>query len=273
MSNCTFVKTHEEVEHFKTNVNWMNDCEGVYAAWATDPAALANVLPKPLKPAFPVIISYVIEAPNNNFSVPYREIALMTPVMKGDKPGLYTIAMMLDGSDNAVAMGRDVLSIPKKNADAITVKRDGDKIKACGTRMGIDVIQIEATIGDFNDPMGAQLFGSRKAGEVAESMSYFYKFKIDQNAKGECIINDVNILDCHMQTKYQSWENAAVNVKLTTSESDPWAELPCLKPLGGGWSKFDLGLLGVVGTEAVTDDLDNVIPRLIASRFDAQAYR
>lgn len=273
MSECTFIKTPEEVEHFKTNVNWMNDCEGVYAAWATDGAALANVLPSPLKPAVPVIISYVIEAPNNNFSVPYKEIALMTPVMKGDKPGLYTIAMMLQGSDNAVAMGRDVLSIPKKNADSITVKRDGDTISACGTRMGIDVIRIDAKIGDFNDPMGAQLFGTRAAGEVADSLSYFYKFEVDQNAQGESVINDISILSAHMQTKYQSWENASVNVKLTASESDPWAELPVLKPLGGGWSKFDLGLLGVLGSEPVSDNLDNVIARLIAPRFDAQAYR
>ena len=273
MTDCSFIKTAEEVEHFKTNVNWMHDCEGVYAAWATDPTALSNILPKPLTIAAPVVIAYIIEAGNNNFSVPYKEVALMTAAMKDGKPGIYTIAMMLQGSDNAVAMGRDVLSIPKKNADDIFVKRTDDHVVAGCTRMGIDVLDIEANIGDFNDPMGEKLFGSRKAGEVAESLNYFYKFDIDQNEKGESIINNVNLLSCHLQMVYQSWENASVAVKLTPSESDPWAELPCLKPLGGGWAKFDLGLLGVIGSEPVNENLDNVIPRLIAPRFDAQAYR
>lgn len=272
MTDCTFIKTPEEINRFRTNVNWMHDCEGIYAAWATDPEVLASVLPKPLAPVSPVVLTYIIEAKNPNFSVPYKEAALMTVVMNNGKPGLYTIAMMLNGSDNAVAMGRDVLSIPKKNAEDIYVRRVGDTVEAGCTRMGVDVIKINAEVGSFNDPACAKVFANRTPGEVTDSINFFYKFEIDQNEAGESIIRDVNILTARLQMKYHTWENASVDVALKPSVSDPWAQLACAKPLGGGWATFDLGLLGVLGTEPAPD-VDDAISKLIAPRFDAQVYR
>lgn len=270
--SCTFVKTAEELEHFKTNTNWMYDCEGLYAAWATDQEALARVLPKPLTPIYPIVLSYIIEAKKPNFTVPYKEAALMTLVMKDGKPGIYTIAMMLEGSDSAVFMGRDVLSIPKKNANKIWIERNGETLSAGCSRMGVNVIDIKGNIGDFNDPLGAQLFGSRTPGEAADSMNYFYKFEIDQDEKGQSVVRDIDILSTHLQMKYNTWENASVNVVLQESDADPWAELPVLKNLGGGWTNFDLGLLGVVEKEPAPDFAD-ALSKVIAARFDPQTYR
>lgn len=272
MENMSFNKTTEEIDHFKKTPNWMRNCEGVYAAWATDPAALAAVLPKPLKMVAPVCISYVADIAEPNFCVRYKEAALMTPVMNNGKPGIYTIAMLLEDGDNATFMGRDVLSIPKKNADSIVVERGGSQFSAKVTRMGIDLLEFKGKMGEYNDPdMAGKLFGSREPGMPVEGINFFCKFALNQDENGVASFSNVAMIDSHTQMIYHSWENASVDITLKPSVDDPWASLPCLKPLGAGWARFDLGLLGVVGSEPV-EDIEDTIAKNLAQRFDSPVF-
>lgn len=272
MATMSFVKTEEEVSHFAQTPNWMRNCEGVYAAWATDAAALAAVLPAPLKMVAPVVISYVADIAEPNFCTRYKEAALMTAVMNNGKPGIYTIAMLLEDGDNATFMGRDVLSIPKKNADSIELERSGGRFSAKVSRMGVDLMEFEGKLGEYNDPaMAGKLFGARTPGADVEGINYFFKFAISQDDAGVATFDGIELVNGHTQMVYHSWEPASVDVTLRPSVDDPWASLPCLKPLGAAWTRFDLGLLGVVATEKV-ENASEVISKNLAQRFDSPVF-
>ena len=117
MSNCTYARTSEEVQRMYSTVGQMDNCEGLFASWATDPAALKAVLPEPLAMMAPVVTVYSVNVYDANFASPYREAALIIPVLCNGTPGLYPVSFMLEGADNAVFVGRDQLGMPKKNAD------------------------------------------------------------------------------------------------------------------------------------------------------------
>lgn len=237
--NCSFVKTPGEVKNFKETVSWMNECEGLFAVWATDPEAIKRVLPEPLTLAAPVAVSYVINAYDPNFSTAYKEAALLVPAMCGDKGGLYTLSMLLEGSDNAITTGREELGIPKKNADHIELFRSGDVMHASITRMGIKLFEADAEIGDYNSPMAAQVFGDRSAGKVLDGQQFFYKFDLDQGPKAALDIKNLRLLGVHNQMKYKGWENASVNIKLTPLPATPGLSSSVPSPLalaGPSWT-------------------------------------
>jgi acetoacetate decarboxylase len=273
MGAYSFVKTPVEVKHFKETVSWMNECEGLFAVWATDPEAIKRVLPEPLTLAAPVAVSYVINAYDPNFSTAYKEAALLVPAMCGDKGGLYTLSMLLEGSDNAITTGREELGIPKKNADSIELYRSGDVIHASITRMGIKLFEADAEIGDYNSPMAAQVFGDRSAGKVLDGQQFFYKYELEQGPKAELDVKNLRLLGVHNQMKYKGWENASLEVKLTPAPCDPWAELVCAKPLGAGWTKLDIGLLGLLFDKPMDAKAsEGIVPKLLASRFDTPLF-
>lgn len=270
---CSFVKNEAEVKHFENTVSWMNECEGLFAVWATDPEAIKRVLPEPLGLAAPVAVSYVINAYEPNFSTAYKEAALLVPVTCGEKGGLYTLSMLLEGSDNAVTTGREELGIPKKNADHIELYRSGDKMHASITRMGIKLFECDAKLGEYNSPMADQVFGDRSAGKVIDGQQFFYKFDLEQDKDAKLSVGNLRMLGVHNQMKYKGWENASIeNLVLTEAPSDPWAEMVCAKPLGAGWTKLDIGLLGVLFQQPLQEHAATIVPKLLAGRYDTDVF-
>jgi acetoacetate decarboxylase len=273
MSNCSFVKTPEEFAYAQDGANaaWMKNCEGLYVAWAADQEVLAKVLPTPLKPIAPVVVSYVIEAHNPTFSTAYKEAALLIPATDGENKGNYSVALLLTGSDNPVTTGREEFGIPKKNADRIDLRRLGDKAYAAVDRMGVRILDVEVELGGYNSEMGATVFGNKTLGEAVDGVSFFYKFDIDQDPDCNVVFSNLRLLNVRSCLRYYSWEPGAAQVRLTPSINDPWAELGVLQPLGAAWTTFDLGLLGCRGQVPVPV-IDEVIPRLIAGRYDSPFF-
>ena len=269
MAEMTFQKTAEQIDYFKGNAISMNNEEGLYFAWVTDPAALAKVLPQGMDAVSPVVFGYITFIQEPTFCIGYREAALMTIGNFGGQPGVYPLAFLLDHGDTGTFMGRDVLSIPKKTADAISIERDGDAITGKVTRMGIDLLDITATIGDFNDPMCAQVFASRTPGEPVPGLNYFYKFDTDMNAEGKIDVSNVRLLACPITMVYHSWENASIQATLGESVDDPWAALPVVKPLGGGWTNFDCSMNGVAKEVPIEGEAaEDTVAKNWAARYD-----
>ena len=273
MSNCSFLKTPAEMALAKdgTNPPWMNNCEGVYAAWETDPELLAKLVPAPLTPAMPLVIAYVIEAHNPTFSTAYKEAAIMTLVTDGEMMGNYCFGLLLTGSDDPVTTGREELGIPKKNADKIDIRRVGDKAYATVDRYGVRVIDIELDLGDYNCEAGAKVLGGKTFNEYSDGCSYFYKFDIDQAADCSVVFSNARLLRVKMRRLFRAWDAASAQIKMTPSINDPWAELFVKAPLGGAWGNFDLGILGCQKTTPI-DDIDALIPHLIAGRYDSPFF-
>lgn len=273
MANCSFLKTPEEMAYAKDGANaaWMNNCEGIYAAWEVDLETLEKLIPKPLKPVMPYAIAYVIEAHNPTFSTAYKEAAIMGLVTDGEVVGNYCFGLLLTGSDNPVTTGREEMGIPKKNADNIDIRRIGDKAYATVDRMGIRVLDIELDMGDYNSEVGAKLLGGKTFNEYSDGCSYFYKFDIDQDSNCNVVFDNVRLLNIKMRRLFRQWDAASAQIKMTPSVNDPWAELAVKTPVGGAWGNFDLGILGCQKQVAVPET-DEVIPLLIAGRYDSPFY-
>jgi acetoacetate decarboxylase len=273
MSKCSFVKTAEEMAFAQDGANaaWMNNCEGLYAAWEADPEVLANVLPAPLKPVLTYVLVYVIEARNPTFSNPYKEAAIMMIVTDGEKMGNYCASLLLTDSDNPVTTGREEFGIPKKNADRIEIRRLGDRAYACVERMGVRLIELDVELGDYNNEAGAKVLGGKTLEEFSDGASYFYKFDIDQDPDCNVLFSNLRLLNVRMRRRFHSWDAGSVKVALQPSINDPWAELAVKRPIGAAWSNFDLGVLGCQQQVAVPQ-IEEVIPRLIAGRYDSPFY-
>lgn len=86
--------------------------EFIVITYRTDPAALARVVPTPLKPVEPVVKYEFIKMPDSSGLGSYTESGQVIPVTFEGKPGSYTHAMYLD-SLPAIASGRELLGFPK----------------------------------------------------------------------------------------------------------------------------------------------------------------
>ena len=88
------------------------DREFVIVTYRTDPAALAKVVPAPLKVAEPIVKYEFIKMPDSTGLGSYVESGQVIPVTLDGKPGAYTHAMYLDNLAG-IAAGRELLGFPK----------------------------------------------------------------------------------------------------------------------------------------------------------------
>ena len=88
------------------------DREFVIITYRTDPAALARVVPAPLKVADPIVKYEFIKMPDSSGFGSYVESGQVIPVTMDGEPGSYTHAMYLDNFAGTAA-GREVLGYPK----------------------------------------------------------------------------------------------------------------------------------------------------------------
>lgn len=273
MSHCTYARTSKEVRFMYDTVGQMDNCEGLFAAWITDPDAIAAALPAPLTMLAPVCSVYSVNVQDPNFSTPYREAALIIPVINGDKPGLYPVSFMLEGTDNAVFVGRDQLGMPKKHADKITLFRSGDRIHTDITRLGTKIFDLDMEIGDYNNEMADQVFGDRTDfSQPQDGLQYFYKFDMGQDEKARIFVENVRLLTYHGTLDYRTWENASISsIACEPSDSDPWAMFPVVEPLGGSWTKLNISLLGTQA-ETPLEATDDLVGKLLSNKYDSPQF-
>ena len=104
----------------------MENQEGVYLAYLTDPAAIAKILPPPLVPfPTPVVTVSVCHIANPTFADDYYETILGVYTFYGKQLGLYTVSLLLGGkgAEMATQCGRDNGAIPKKLDAEFVIRR------------------------------------------------------------------------------------------------------------------------------------------------------
>lgn len=132
----------------------LGDATMVMALFLTDPEIVKSVLPPPLQPTpMPMGMAYVAEFHETNFGVAYNEAALFLDAQYEGIPGRYCLSMPVT-NDIALIGGREVYGFPKKIAETIAVKKEGNKVTGTCVRRGFSIIQIEAKLtGPFGGPM------------------------------------------------------------------------------------------------------------------------
>jgi acetoacetate decarboxylase len=183
----------------------------VIAVWETDPDALAQVLPPPLKPAdVPLVRATVsqVELPGGH-RLGAGSVAVRA-VHEGAE-GDYPLVMPMT-TERALIGGREVFGEPKKLGE-VSVERDGDAISARLARHGIAFVTIRGVVAErLPDP-----------GEH-ETLDFYLKFLPAPDGDG--LDDDPALVHCVRRGRTRSLHRVDGEVELADSPYDPVADLP-----------------------------------------------
>lgn len=262
----------EDIPNFG-KISLMDNQEGLYISYLTDPAAIARILPPPLKPfSMPVVTLSVCHVNNPTFADDYYEAILGVYATYGKTLGLYTMGLVLGGpgAEMAVQCGRDNGSIPKKLGAEFVIRRNGDTVTAGVTRRGTQLVDITMKLGEYNSPLTAALYQFPAAGKQTFGGGFYYHFDREPDENGVSHFMNGALLMNQCEYNYQSWEPGLVTLDLKSSIDDPWAELPINTIIGGAYSKNSLLVHKLNLVEKL--DAEEVIPYLLSGRYDRTAF-
>lgn len=268
----SFSLSMEQLRNFG-KISLMDDQEGLYMAYLTDPEAIARILPPPLKPfSMPVVTLSVCHINNPSFADDYYEAILGVYAMYGKTLGLYPISLVLGGpgAEMAVQCGRDNGSIPKKLGGEFVIRRDGDEVTAAVTRRGTQLVDMTMNLGEYNSPLTAALYQAPAAGKKTFGGGFYFHIDRVPDENGLSHFTNGALLMNQCEYNYKSWEPAFTSLELKSSVDDPWAELPIKTIIGGAYSVNSLLVHKLNYAEAV--DAEKIVPYLLTARYDRTAF-
>jgi len=248
------------------------DCAMVYAV--ADPS-VQELLPPPLKLADPpLIMIYVSDIKQPLFGEPYRECGIGATVTLADgarepRPGVYYFGLLLAGSgaQNATFKGREESGLPKKFADNIVLRRNGDNVEFWAERHGVRLVAAHLKIGEYNFPsakIGLENLDPA-TGKDHEGTVFNHRYRVNSGSG----YSDLEILAYGSKTHYRRFEPAFAEVELESSPYDPWGEIKLAGIIGGAWFQDDNWVTGVSPVyKYPPTEVENAMCYLLAGRSD-----
>lgn len=268
----SFLLTQEDMPNFG-KISLMKNQEGIYLAYLTDPAAIAKVLPAPLKPfSVPVVTVSVCHVKEPTFADDYYEAILGVYCTYGTQLGLYPIGLVLGGpgAEMAVQCGRDNGSIPKKLGSEFVIRRNGDHVTAQVCRRGTELVNMDLKIGEYNNAMTGMLYQFPEAGKKTYGGGFYFHLDREPDKEGKSHFQNGALLQNLCEYNYHSWEPGFAKIELKSSIDDPWGELPIRTVIGGAYSCNDLMVHKLNLCEEI--DAEVLAPYLLTARYDRTAF-
>lgn len=185
---------------------------GVHAVWETDPDALAQVLPPPLKPtARPYVRASINQV--DVFGSPLGAAAISVACAHGAEEGWYSLVMPMT-TERSLIGGREVFGEPKKLAEVV-VDRDGDQVAGLVTRHGVTFAEIRGRIAAPLEPPAPYV-----------KVDWYLKFLPAVNGAGSGFDADPLLVRCLRTEKTRILNAVEGEVILRESALDPVADLP-----------------------------------------------
>jgi len=187
---------------------------GVMAVWETDPEAVAQVLPPPLKPAS----SPLVRATISRVDLPGGHLlgagSVAVRAVHDGLEGDYPLVMPMT-TERALIGGREVFGEPKKLGE-VEVEIDGGEVTATLTRHGIAFVTIHG----------------RRAGRLPappdhENLDFYFKFLPAPDGDG--LDSDAALVHCTRRGRTRSLHQVDGEVVLADSPFDPVADLPVVR--------------------------------------------
>ena len=268
----SFLLTQEDMPNFG-KISLMKNQEGIYLAYLTDPAAIARILPAPLKPfSVPVVTVSVCHVKEPTFADDYYEAILGVYCTYGTQLGLYPIGLVLGGpgAEMAVQCGRDNGSIPKKLGSEFVIRRNGDHVTAQVCRRGTELVNMDLQIGEYNNAMTGMLYQFPEAGKKTYGGGFYFHLDREPDKEGKSHFQNGALLQNLCEYNYHSWEPGFAKIELKSSIDDPWGELPVRTVIGGAYSCNDLMVHKLNLCEEI--DAETLAPYLLTARYDRTAF-
>ncbi len=274
MKNGSFFIPREQIYPF-FNPAEMNNEEGLYLCWETDPAVARRVLPPPLELLYPehaVVSVYVVNIREPTFGPWYMEGGMMLLCRYGETTGGYFLNLQLSGPGAATGMcsGREFSGLPKKMCERIVVERTGDCARAFIEAKGKRIFDLDVELGAYNDPLAAQLYAGAGPGRQTRGSCLLLQYERGMAPDGQVTFPKMSLVNYDSLNDYQTWEPACIkSIKMESSLDDPWAELLVVKPLGAAYSinsNRDVRISHLAQFEG--DKADKLISYLFSGRWD-----
>jgi len=257
------------------NPGAMNNEEGLYFIWETDPVVARRVLPPMLElpdPEHPLVMVYVVNIREPTFAPWYMEGGIYLACRYGKTTGGYFLNLQLSGPGAPMALcsGREFSGLPKKLCERIVVERTGDSARAFIEAKGKRIFDAQAEIGADSEPMTGQLNPEARPGGQERGSCFLFQYEHEQAPDGHMTFPTMHLVNYDSIMDYKTWEPARItSITMEPSLDDPWAELVVVKPVGAAYSINSNSVAGVSPIARFEgDEADALIPYLFAGRWD-----
>ena len=277
--NISFVKTPEELAGIRKVPSLYANKKNLSFSWAIDDALYRKVLPPPLEPTYPIVSGFVSVFTHAGFCLPsYSEGALFLACSYKGVPGVYCLAMPIDGENEmGILLGREMYNYPKKVAK-IDFERRGDEIYASITRNGIQFFEIKAEVGPGNHPEAATYMPEPPLNTPGEGPVYLIDYKLECQGYHETptsviTFNNIKLFAQNNREQVHSYERLNIEVNFQPSEDDPWIELAPKVIIGGAYTIMDTEMFGtkLVYEYKSPEDQAAILPYLF-TRYDGMVF-
>jgi len=275
MKNGSYFVEREMLNAFMKGAA-MNDEEGLYIFWETDPTVARRILPPQFKladPEHPVVYSYFVNIREPTFAPWYMEAGIgIIGARYKEISGLYFCNLQLSGPGAQMGLlsGREMSGLPKKSCEKIVVERNDDIAHTVVEAKGRRIFEAEIEIGSYNEPMMEAVYSGIVPGASAGGYCFLFKYDIDRGSDNRLTLPKATLIGYDSVTDYKSWEAASIkSISMEPSLDDPWSELIVVKPLGAAYS---INSNWIRGTDALATfegkESDGLFSYLFAGRFD-----
>ena len=222
------VRSSDEISRYERLLSKgfvLGDAVMLMAMFRTKAEIVKKVLPPPLEldPAS-MGLAYVAEFHRTDFGVPYNEAALFVSAQYKGEVGNYCLSMPVT-YDMALISGREIGGFPKKIAESIHVRREGNKVTGVCIRKGIPIITIKVNLTGPAEP------------EAIPPAAPNYLFKHFQDPRLDRFDYNPRLVKQHNQIDWGKVELGEGELTLAKSKYDPIYEIPVEEVLMAGYTK------------------------------------
>ncbi len=156
MARLRYAKTAEQVKQAASaNLEFLDSTvRSIRVVYETDPALVAAVMPQPLKPTdrpeVCVTFSHVAIHLSPELTIEIGSAIFGVKAFCDGVEGIYLITMPMT-TEQAVVPGRETYGEPKKIAQ-IEFNKEGDRVAASVSRMGLTYLEAEGRLGEALGP-------------------------------------------------------------------------------------------------------------------------
>lgn len=252
-------------------VSIMGDEKGIYFTFMSDMGKIAEVLPAPLEPAFPLVSGYIVYIDKPAFTDAYREAMLGVYAKYNGQIGMFPVSFLLSGpgAEMAVLPGRERFGLPKKmceREDCIRLERNGDVIRGVAERKGVTLLDVSIKLGKYNNPGAGAVYAGNAAGQKAGGGSFYCAPVLEPDGSGFDKFSHVNLYSNVAEYTYRVWEPGEATVRLQSSTDDAWGHFPVFENMGGAYSENDLLMKDLFLLERLP--ADDTVYKLLTTRYD-----